>query len=145
MQKQIDRVEVFAIESTTVKPIFEVYPPGIRSYKLENWDSLGNDDSHTDTNIDLLNIDEEDQYCLKPGEVPILEEIYLALRDFNPRDNEPPLNEDQVILISFQVGELIFMTLPPNKNGWFEGYRANDPDRMCAISHISALKKINFK
>jgi len=42
-------------------------------------------------------------------------------------------------------GELILMTIAPNKSGWFEGYRANDPDRLCGIAHKSFLKKINFK
>ena len=37
-QRQVDQLEVFAVESTTVKPAFEVYPTGIRCYNLENWE-----------------------------------------------------------------------------------------------------------
>lgn len=42
-------------------------------------------------------------------------------------------------------GDLVFMTIAPNKGGWFEGYKATDPDRLCGIAHKHFLKKINFK
>jgi hypothetical protein len=80
-----------------------------------------------------------------PGEVNIIHEIYLAIKDFNPLDQEVPISKEQVLLLSYKIGELVLITLSPNKGGWFEGYRANDPDRICGIAHISSLKKINFQ
>lgn len=47
--------------------------------------------------------------------------------------------------MSFRVGELVLMTISPNKAGWFEGYRANDKDRICGICHKNAVKRIHFK
>ena len=41
--------------------------------------------------MELLALDNEDHAILPKGEVPILEEIYLAVRDFNAKDNEPPI------------------------------------------------------
>lgn len=80
-----------------------------------------------------------------PGEVSIIQELYLATRDFNPHEKELPVTKNMIQILSFRAGELILMTLEPNKGGWFEGYRHNDPERICGISHINALKKINFK
>jgi hypothetical protein len=48
-------------------------------------------------------------------------------------------------VLGYRAGELILMTLPPNKGGWFEGYRFNDPERLCGLGHISSLKKLLFK
>jgi len=67
-----------------------------------------------------------------------------VIRDFNPEDRERSLDEQGIRLLAFRTGELILMTLCPNKGGWFEGYRHNDPERMCGIAHVSSLKKINF-
>jgi hypothetical protein len=39
----VDIVDIFAIESTTVRPTFEIYPAGNRVYKLINWDEVGVD------------------------------------------------------------------------------------------------------
>jgi hypothetical protein len=55
------------------------------------------------------------------------------------------MNEKGIKILSYRAGELILMTLSPNKGGWFEGYRFNDPEKLCGISHISTLKKVNFK
>lgn len=33
---------------------------------------------------------------LQPGEVPVLEELYLAIKDFNPEDKEPALTKDHL-------------------------------------------------
>jgi len=34
LAKKAEVVQVFAIESTNVKPKFEIYPPGSRTYRL---------------------------------------------------------------------------------------------------------------
>ena len=79
-----------------------------------------------------------------PGFVPIQSDLYLAIRDFNPEDREKPIDRG-VRFLAFRAGELVLITLGPNKAGWFEGYRFNDPERQCGLSNISALKKVNFK
>lgn len=43
LQRSVDQVEIFAIESTTIKPKFEVYPTGVRLYSLRNWEEIGYD------------------------------------------------------------------------------------------------------
>lgn len=82
------------------------------------------------------------------GLTPILHELFVAILDFNPDDRERPLDEKKggagVRILAYRTGELIIMTLSPNKGGWFEGYRFNDPERLCGLGHISTLKKVNF-
>lgn len=66
----------------------------------------------------------------------------MAIRDFNPDDREVTTEgkpRGAVRVLSFRTGELVLMTVEPNKGGWFEGYRHNDPERLCGISHISAV------
>lgn len=82
---------------------------------------------------------------MQSGEIPIRHEFYVAIKDFNADDTEQPISRDRVRILAFRTGELILMTIEPNKAGWFEGYRHNDPERLCGISHKSFLKKINFK
>ena len=41
--RKVDKVEVLAIESTTVVPLFDKYAPGIRGYTINDWDELGLD------------------------------------------------------------------------------------------------------
>ena len=72
-------------------------------------------------------------------------EIFIVIKDFNPDGKEPLLTSEKVRILSLREGELVLMTIAPNKSGWFEGYRANDPDRLCGIAHKTFLKKINFK
>ena len=43
LNRTIDKVDVFAIESTTVKPKFDIYPPGNRLYRLKDWEEIGVD------------------------------------------------------------------------------------------------------
>lgn len=43
LNRMIEVVDVKAIESTTVKPKFDIYPPGNRLYNLNNWDDMGLD------------------------------------------------------------------------------------------------------
>jgi hypothetical protein len=140
----VEVADVYAIESTTVKPKYEIYPPGNRAYTLTDWEDVG---------IDISSIGQQSQSELmnfgsyqvhKPGEAPIIHDIYLATKDFNPDDKEPLLTNEYVKILSFRAGELILMTIEPNKGGWFEGYRHNDPERICGIAHKSALKRINF-
>jgi hypothetical protein len=75
----------------------------------------------------------------------VLPDIFVATKDFNPEDRERPLDKNGLRVLGYRAGELILMTLPPNKGGWFEGYRFNDPERLCGLGHISSLKKILFK
>ncbi len=34
-------MNVYALESTTVKPLFESYPPGVRNYNIYNYLEIG--------------------------------------------------------------------------------------------------------
>ena len=43
LAKKTDVVQVFAIESTNVKPKFEICPPGIRTYRLSDWNEIGSE------------------------------------------------------------------------------------------------------
>ncbi|CDW84035.1 UNKNOWN [Stylonychia lemnae] len=144
LSRTVEVVDVFAVESTTVRPKFEVYPPGSRFYKLKEWEDIGFEISNiANTSIDMLRFNSFQSY--DEGEIGILHEIFLVTKDFNPEEKEPLLTSEKVRVLSLRVGELLFMTIAPNKGGWFEGYRANDPDRLCGIAHKSFLKKINFK
>lgn len=141
IQKRTDCAIVKSIESTTIKPQFSLYPPGNRLYKLPDWDDLGFD-SATGTD-DIFKIADKPQ-TLKSGEVPITQALYIAIRDFNPDGKEPPLGPNKIRFLTFRTGELLLLTLEPNKGGWFEGYRASDPDRVCGLSYQACIKKINF-
>ena len=79
------------------------------------------------------------------GIIPVIEEMYVGVRNFNPNNKEPPLSRNLINILSFKQGNIILITIMPNKNGWFEGYRANDPTRTCGIAHKSSIKIINFK
>lgn len=134
-----------SLESATVTPKFEVYPPGNRSYSLKDWEEVGSDSSSHLLNMnsyDLMQLGAEKVY--PSGEIPVVNQIYLAIKDFNPNDIDPTLTKEHVNLLSFKTGELLLVTLAPNKAGWFEGYRANDPDCVCGIAHKDAIKKLHF-
>ena len=78
------------------------------------------------------------------GEISVKPELYLAIRDFNPKDLEPAITNHKIKPLSFRVGEILIVTLTLNEQGWFEGYRHNDPDRICGVSHKSMIRKILF-
>ena len=42
--------------------------------------------------IDLMNL--ENLETLEPGEIPIIQEFYLAIKDFNPDGKEPNLSAE---------------------------------------------------
>lgn len=42
------------------------------------------------------------------------------------------------------MGDLIVITILPNSYGWFEGYNLNDRNKLCGVSHINGIKKLNF-
>jgi hypothetical protein len=75
----------------------------------------------------------------------VLSDIFVAIKDFNPEDREKPFENSGVRPLGYRAGELILVTIPPNKGGWFEGYRFNDTERLCGLGHISSLKKLLFK
>ena len=140
----VESVEVFAIESTSIAPKFKIYPNGNRSYQIIQWEEFGCDSSSINSlNDELLRLDSS--VTLLPGEVPIHEEIYISTKHFNDDGNEQIPFGDAFKLLSFKAGDLIMMTVSPNRWGWFEGYRANDPETVCGVSHKSLLKRINFK
>lgn len=89
-------------------------------------------------------MDIEQLSTLSPGVVPVLPQLYVGIKDFNPEDREKPIDGRNLRILAYRAGEIILMTVPPNKGGWFEGYRFNDPDRECGLGHISSLKKILF-
>jgi len=88
---------------------------------------LGSDESSQLLNVndDIMHF--ENDPSLNTGEAPVKEELYLGLCDFNCKNEEWGLNEEQIRILSFQAGDLILVTALPNESGWFEGYRANDP------------------
>ena len=43
LKRTIDIVDVYAIESTTISPKYEIYPPGNRQYILTDWNEIGMD------------------------------------------------------------------------------------------------------
>ena len=65
LQRKVDSANVYAIESTTVIPQFEIYPPGIRIYTLNEWDEI----AYGGTPKDFINFGT--YVALNPGEVPI--------------------------------------------------------------------------
>ena len=77
--------------------------------------------------------------------MPVKNEMYLAIRDFNHMEDEPPITDDNVNFLSFREGEIIIVTHEMNEYGWFEGYRHNDPGRVCGLSHKSMIRRILFK
>ena len=71
--------------------------------------------------------------------------MYLAIRDFNVEEREPTFTSEDIRLLSFKVGDIILVTLTINSNGWFEGYRHSDSDRLCGIAHKSMIRRILYK
>lgn len=51
----------------------------------------------------------ENQTLYAPGIAPIVPEIFVAIRDFNPDDRERPIDEKRggVRILAFRTGELI--------------------------------------
>ncbi len=70
--------------------------------------------------------------------------MHIAIKDFNKDSKESSVTMEFIRILSYEAGDIIFMTKKPNRSGWFEGYRSNDPNRMCGISHVGSIKKINF-
>ena len=146
-----ENIEVQAIESTTVEPQIKDFGVGFRNYTLNDWEDICLDlksakDDITANILDIQFTDMEKLSVYSPGEVQPLGEIFVAIKDFNPEDREKPLESTGgVRVLGYRAGELILMTIPPNKGGWFEGYRFNDPERQCGLGHISSLKKLLFK
>ena len=97
------------------------------------------------TPADLISLDPSSKTVYSPGKVHIKHDLYLAIKNFNPDNKDPQPPKDQAQFLSFRAGEMILMTMEPNNGGWFEGYRHNDPQRLCGIAHKSTVKKINFK
>lgn len=98
---------------------------------------------NTNPDDDDLRIDSSGK-IMPPGEIPIVKELFVAIKDFNMAESEPRLTKDEIRLLSFRIGEILIVTLPPNKSGWFEAYRHNDPDCICGIAHKDVIKKIHF-
>jgi hypothetical protein len=41
ISRSVDKVEVLAIESTSLAPKFSIYPPGVRNYYIKDWEEFG--------------------------------------------------------------------------------------------------------
>jgi hypothetical protein len=93
--------------------LFEKIAPGIRSYTLCDWEDLGLEghEIHA-SSMDIMG-GFENQTIYTPGIVPILPELYVAIKDFNPDDRERSLDEKKggVRILAYRAGELILMTL----------------------------------
>jgi len=87
----------------------------------------------------------ENEVKLKAGPVNIIHELYLATRDFNVSGSEQSIEDERIKVLSFKIGDIILMTVKPNQKGWFEGYRASDPLKLCGISHTNCIKRIHFQ
>jgi hypothetical protein len=71
LQRQVESAEVQAVETTTISPKYELYPPGNRLYKIVDWEDLGfQASSSQDTCEDLFEM--SGASLLKSGEVPII-------------------------------------------------------------------------
>lgn len=46
--------------------------------------------------------------------------------DTSPVKHPPPNGKNQIKFLSFLKDDLIFITIPPNHAGWFEGYTIKD-------------------
>ena len=69
-------------------PLYEKCSPGIRGYTLSDWEELGLDIrtiKSLDT-FDALGAEMATSHAM--GIAPILNELYIAVRDFNPEDRE---------------------------------------------------------
>jgi hypothetical protein len=123
---------------------------GNRTYPINDWEDLGIDPKSVKDNVDnildiqLTDMEKLSSFSPNPS-TPVLSDIFVAIKDFNPEDREKPFDISGVRPLAHRAGELILMTIPPNKGGWFEGYRFNDPERLCGLGHISSLKKLLFK
>ena len=58
ISRSVEKVEVLAIESTSLAPKFNIYPPGVRNYYIRDWDEFGSDSSEQilDYNDDLMRL-----------------------------------------------------------------------------------------
>lgn len=104
-----DNIEVQAIESTTVTPLFENLSPGVRTYTLCDWDDIGIEaQAITGSSIDIMGAF-ENQTIYAPGLAPYIPLIFVAIRDFNPDDRERQIEEKGggVRVLAFRTGELI--------------------------------------
>ena len=111
---------------------------------MVDFDELGIDLKELNKSGQEISDFDSHSHTLVPGPVPIMHEIYYAIRDFNPEDKEKSQDDKGFKILAYRTGELILMTIKPNRGGWFEGYRFNDPERLCGLGHMSTLKKINF-
>lgn len=95
----LENIEVQAIEATTVIPNFTPIAPGNRHYTLTDWESMGMDlnsikeEKATNNNQFEFMDPEEEISIYSPGVVPILPQIYVGIKDFNPEDRERCLEE----------------------------------------------------
>ena len=102
---------------------------------MNDWEDIGLDlksvkDDFAANILDIQFTDMEKLSAYLPGEVQPIGEIFVAIKDFNPEDRERPLDSTGCVrVLGYRAGELILMTITPNKGGWFEGYRFNDPER----------------
>lgn len=67
----MDNIEVQAIESTTVTPLFDRVSPGVRSYTLCDWEDIGLE-AHAihGSSVDIMG-GFENQTIYAPGIAPI--------------------------------------------------------------------------
>ena len=73
LSRSTELVNVYALESTVVKPKYDIYPPGLRAYYLKDWEDVGADSSDAllknSESMDLLHFASD--LTFSPGDVPI--------------------------------------------------------------------------
>ena len=83
----------------------------------------------------------------------------MVKHDFNSQGNEEPLDtniyEDEiqhlldsessfVNFLSATKGDMLIVTLLPNKYGWFEAYKASDATNSLGVWHIDFIYLAEF-
>lgn len=120
--------ELLSIPKEVIEPLYSEYPFGKRPYDLSNvWPKS------------------QDLLPAKLGKsnrvVPI--GLAIATKDFNTLEMETDAkNDDQVAFLTFMKDDMIIVTIKPNKDGWFEGYRARDKSCVLGLWHTKFILEL---
>jgi hypothetical protein len=83
-------------------------------YTLNDWEDVALDlnsvKEDTKNIMEFHFTDIDNLTSLQPGEVRVLHDIFVAIKDFNPEDREKTLDENGVKVLGYRAGELILMT-----------------------------------
>jgi len=147
LTRRKEEARVFLIEAVALRPRFEIYPPGERLYNLPDWEDIGSKES----SITIFGEPNQPKFgkflslpILKAGEAQVKPILYVAVRDFNVEGTEPAVTKEKIRFLSFRAGDLIIVTLEANRQGWFEGYRGGDAEKICGLAPVQTVKQVKF-